>query len=99
VKATVIELDVCAAMLACQVFTAEEPDGIAPGSTTHSRCVIALLKYGTGLPFNGWSGWRHNSGFHYRSHSMGVDGARRGFLKPILDELIRQAAQAACSQR
>jgi hypothetical protein len=41
--------------------------------------MIALLKYGRAMPFSRMERLETQFGFHYRSHSMGVDGAGRGF--------------------
>src|SRR5208282_4132483 len=53
VKATVFEMERLRCNACCQVFTAEEPAHIGTGKyDTTAVAMIALLKYGTGVPFN-----------------------------------------------
>ena len=53
VKATVFELERLRCNGCCQVFTAEEPALMGAGKyDTTAVAMIALLKYGTGVPFN-----------------------------------------------
>jgi hypothetical protein len=66
VKATVFEMERLRCNACCQVFTAAEPAGVGAGKyDVTAVAMIALLK-ARECPSTGWSGWRHNSGFHYR---------------------------------
>ena len=52
-KATVFEMERLRCNACCQVFTAAEPAGVgAEKYDTTAVAMIALLKYGTGMPFN-----------------------------------------------
>src|SRR6185369_1012647 len=52
-KATVFEMERLRCNACCQVFTAEEPVGVGTGKYDMTAvAMIALLKYGTGMPFN-----------------------------------------------
>ena len=51
----------------CQVFTAAEPAGVGTDKyDTTAVAMIALLKYGTGVPFNRMERLETQLGFHYR---------------------------------
>jgi transposase len=53
VKATVFEMERLRCNACCQVFTAAEPAGVGAGKYDMTAvAMIALLKYGTGMPFN-----------------------------------------------
>ena len=95
VKATVIELERLRCNACCQVFTAEEPDGIGAGKyDTTAVAMIALLKYGTGVPFNRMERLETQLGIPLPAATQwGLMEPAAGSLNPILDELIRQAAQ------
>src|SRR5271157_4561681 len=52
-KATVFEKERLRCNACCQMFTAEDPAGIGTDKyDTTAVAMIALLKYGTGVPFN-----------------------------------------------
>src|SRR6202050_1656602 len=52
-KATVFEIERLRCNACCQVFTAAEPVGVGAGKYDMTAvAMIALLKYGTGMPFN-----------------------------------------------
>src|SRR4030095_7881982 len=52
-KATVFEMERLRCNACCQIFTAEEPaNGRTDKYDTTAVAMIALLKYGTGVPFN-----------------------------------------------
>ena len=52
-KATVFERERLRCNACCQVFTAAEPVGVGAGKYDMTAvAMIALLKYGTGMPFN-----------------------------------------------
>jgi len=67
-----------------QLFTAPEPEGVGPEKYDETAVtMIAELKYGSGVPFN------RSENLEKR---LGVPLAAE-LLKPVRDELIRQAAQ------
>src|SRR4051812_14113203 len=78
-----------------QVFTADPPEGA--GQTKYDATagsMIGLLKYGSGLPFNRLEGLQGDLGVPLpASTQWDVVEAVAGSLAPVLDELIRQAAQ------
>jgi transposase len=52
-KATVFEMERLRCNACCQMFTAAEPAGVGAGKYDMTAvAMIALLKYGTGMPFN-----------------------------------------------
>ena len=78
-----------------QVFTADAP--AEAGQTKYcatAGSMIGLLKYGSGLPFNRLEGLQGDLGVPLpASTQWDVVEAVAGSLAPVLDELIRQAAQ------
>jgi transposase len=78
-----------------QLFTADAPAEAGQtkyGATAGS--MIGLLKYGSGLPFNRVEGLQGDLGVPLpASTQWDVVEAVAGSLAPVLDELIRQAAQ------
>jgi transposase len=78
-----------------QVFTADAPPEV--GETKYDATagsMIGLLKYGSGLPFNRLEGLQGDLGVPLpASTQWDVVEAVAGSLAPVLDELIRQAAQ------
>jgi transposase len=95
VKATVFEMERLRCNACCQVFTAEEPALIGTGRyDTTAVAMIALLKYGTGMPFNRMERLETQLGIPLPAATQwGLMEPAAGSLNPILDELIRQAAQ------
>lgn len=78
-----------------QVFTAPAPAeaGQAKYSAT-AGSMIGLLKYGSGMPFNRVEGLQGDLGVPLpASTQWDIVEAVAGSLAPVLDELIRQAAQ------
>jgi transposase len=96
-KATVFEMERLRCNACCQVFTAEEPAGVGAGKYDMTAvAMIALLKYGTGMPFNRMERLQEQLGIPLPAATQWeliVPAA--GSLEPILDELIRQAAQGS----
>lgn len=94
-EATVYELEKLRCNLCGEVFTASAPEGI--GSTKYdarSASMIALLKYGSGLPFNRLGGLQRNLGVPLPpSTQWEIVDELAGHLDPVYRELIRQAAQ------
>ena len=97
VKATVIEMERLRCNACCQVFTAAEPAGAGAAKYDMTAvAMIALLKYGTGMPFNRMERLETQLGIPLPAATQWelMELAARS-LKPILDELIRQAAQGS----
>jgi transposase len=93
--ATVYQLQKLRCHLCGQVFTADVPTE-AGQTKYHARAgsMIGLLKYGSGLPFNRLEGLQGDLGVPLpASTQWDVVEAVAGSLAPVLEELIRQAAQ------
>jgi len=93
--ATVYELQKLRCNLCGEIFTARTPPGVGPDKyDAESASMIALLKYGSGLPFNRLQRLEGSLGiplpaatqWEIVEHSADV-------IAPAQDELIRQAAQ------
>jgi hypothetical protein len=95
VEATVIELQKLRCNLCCEVFTATEPEGVGPEKyDATAASMIALLKYGSGLPFNRLEGLQGNLGIPLpASTQWDIVNDSAKMMEPAYDELIRQAAQ------
>jgi hypothetical protein len=94
-KATVFEMERLRCNGCCQVFTAAEPTGVGTDKyDTTAVAMIALLKYGTGVPFNRMQRLETQLGIPLPAATQWelMEAAARQ-LKRILDEFIRQAAQ------
>jgi transposase len=93
--ATVYRLQKLRCHLCGQVFTADAPE--EAGQTKYDATagsMIGLLKYGSGLPFNRLEGLQGDLGVPLpASTQWDVVEAVATSLAPVLDELIRQAAQ------
>jgi len=95
VQAKVYELQRLRCHLCGKVFTAQAPEGV--GTEKYDATVasmIALLKYGSGLPFNRLEGLQGNLGVPLPASTQWDivrDAAK--MLAPVYAELIRQAAQ------
>jgi len=93
--ATVYELQKLRCNLCGEVFTANAPAEV--GSKKYdakAAAMIALLKYGSGLPFNRLEGLQR--GFHIplpASTQWDIVNQAAGEIGPVYTELIRQAAQ------
>jgi transposase len=97
VKATVFEMERLRCNACCQVFTAAEPAGVGDAKYDMTAvAMIALLKYGTGMPFNRMERLETQLGIPLPAATQwGLMEPAAGSLEPILDELIRQAAQGS----
>ena len=93
--ATVYQLQKLRCHLCGQVFTAEAPAAAGPAKyDATAGSMIGLLKYGSGLPFNRLEGLQGDLGVPLpASTQWDIVKAVAGSLTPVLDELIRQAAQ------
>jgi transposase len=93
--ATVYRLQKLRCHLCGQVFTAEAPKTAGPGKyDARAGSMIALLKYGSGLPFNRLEGLQGDLGVPLpASTQWDIVEAVAENLGPVFDELVRQAAQ------
>jgi transposase len=94
-KATVYELEKLRCNLCSDVFTAKAPEGVgAEKYDETSASMIALLKYGSGLPFHRLERLQGNLGIPLPAATQWeIVKEITGVLKPAYQELIRQAAQ------
>ena len=93
--ATVYELDRLRCHLCGEVFTAEEPEGVGPEKYDETTAaMIALLKYGSGMPFYRLEKLEHLLGIPLPASTQWeiVEEAAE-VIKAARDEMIRQAAQ------
>ena len=95
VEATVFELQKLRCNLCGEVFTATEPEGVgAEKYDATAASMIALLKYGSGLPFNRLEGLQGSLGIPLpASTQWDIVNDSAKMIEPVYDELIRQAAQ------
>ena len=95
VQAKVYELQKLRCNLCGKVFTAEAPAGVGTEKyDATAASMIALLKYGSGLPFNRLEGLQGSLGIPLPASTQWdivSDTAR--MIAPAYHELIRQAAQ------
>jgi transposase len=94
-EATVFEMERLRCNGCGEVFTADEPQSAGPEKFDATAVVmIALLKYGTGMPFNRMERLEGQLGIPLPATTQWeLMEAAAKWLKPALDELIRQAAQ------
>jgi transposase len=93
--ATVYEVQKLRCNLCGEIFTARTPPGIGSQKyDAESASMIALLKYGTGLPFNRLERLEGSLGIPLPAATQWeiVEHSADG-IESALDELIRQAAQ------
>ena len=93
--ARVYELQKLRCHLCGEIFTAEAPPGVGEDKyDAESASMIALLKYGSGLPFNRLERLQGSLGLPLPAATQWdiVKPAGRR-IEPALEELIRQAAQ------
>ena len=95
VQVTIYELEKLRCGLCGEVFTAKPP--AAAGLDKYDPTVasmIALLKYGNGLPFNRLDSLQENLGIPLPSSTQWeIVAEASSLIQPAYDELIRQAAQ------
>ena len=95
IQATVYELERFRCNLCGEVFTAEAPEGVGQAKYDEgSASMIALLKYGTGIPFYRLEQLQESMGMPLPASTQWeiVRGAAEA-IEPAWQELIRQAAQ------
>ncbi len=95
VEATVFEIQKLRCNLCGAVFTATAPEGVgAEKYDATAASMIALLKYGSGLPFNRLEGLQGNLGIPLpASTQWDIVSDTAKMIEPVYEELIRQAAQ------
>jgi transposase len=93
--ATVYELDRLRCNLCGEVFTAPEPEGVGPEKYDETTAaMIALLKYGSGMPFYRLERLEHLLGIPLpASTQWEIAEEAAEVIKAAPEELIRQAAQ------
>ncbi len=93
--ATVYELDRLRCNLCGEVFTAEEPEGVGPEKYDETTAaMIALLKYGSGMPFYRLQRLEDLLGIPLpASTQWEIVEETAETIQAARDELIRQAAQ------
>ena len=96
-QATVFEMERLRCNGCGEVFTAGEPQSAGPEKFDATAvAMIALVKYGTGMPFNRLERLEKQLGIPLPATTQWelMEPAAK-LLKPVLDELIRQAAQGS----
>jgi len=95
VAAKVYKLQKLRCHLCGKVFTARSPEGVGTAKyDAKAGSMIALLKYGSGLPFNRLDGLQGALGVPLpASTQWDIVNAQAKPFQPIHTELIRQAAQ------
>jgi transposase len=93
--ATVYELQKLRCNLCGEIFTAQTPPGVGPDKyDAESASMIALLKYGSGLPFNRLGRLEGSLGIPLPAATQWEIVRRSaGVIEPVFKEMIRQAAQ------
>lgn len=93
--ATVYELQKLRCNLCGQIFTAQTPPEVGPAKyDAKSAAMIALLKYGSGLPFNRLDRLQGSLGIPLPAATQWEIVERSaGVIEPVFAEMIRQAAQ------
>jgi hypothetical protein len=95
IAATVYELEKLRRNLCGDVFTAAAPEEAGPEKYDETAAsMIALLRYGSGFPWNRLEGLQENLGIPLPAATqfeIGKETAAQ--IQPAMDELIRQAAQ------
>jgi transposase len=94
IQAKIYELQKLRCNLCSEVFTAQVPEGIGTKKyDATAGSMVALLKYGTGMPFNRMDGLQDNLGIPLpASTQWDIVEAKAEQIEPAFGELIRQAA-------
>ena len=95
VQAKVYKLQRLRCHLCGKVFTAQTPKGVGAAKyDATSASMIALLKYGSGLPFNRLQGLQGSLGIPLSASTQwDIVNRTATLIQPVYEELIRQAAQ------
>jgi transposase len=93
--ATVYELQKLRCNLCGQIFTAQAPPDVGPDKyDAESASMIALLKYGSGLPFNRLERLQGGLGIPLPAATQWeIVRDSADVIEPVFEEIIRQAAQ------
>ena len=94
-EATVFEMERLRCNACGQVFTADAPSTAGPDKYDATAvAMIALMKYGTGVPFNRLERLEQQLGMPLSAATQWelLEAAAK-LIRPMLEELIRQAAQ------
>jgi len=96
-EATVFEMERLRCNACQQVFTAEEPETAGADKYDETAvAMIALLKYGTGVPFKRLERLQEHLGMPLPATTQwDLMAAAAQLIRLVLDELIRQAAQGS----
>jgi transposase len=96
-EATVFEMERLRCNACGQVFTADEPETAGPEKYDETAvAMIALLKYGTGVPFKRLETLQENLGMPLPATTQwDLMAAAAKRIRQALEELIRQAAQGS----
>ena len=94
IEAKIYELQKLRCNLCSEIFTAQAPDGIGTEKyDATAGSMVALLKYGSGMPFNRMEGLQDNLGIPLPSSTQwDIVEAKAERIEPAFEELIRQAA-------
>jgi transposase len=94
IQAKIYELQKLRCNLCGIVFTAQSPDGVGEEKyDATAGSMIALLKYGSGMPFHRMDGLQENLGIPLpASTQWDIVRAKAERIEPAFDELTRQAA-------
>jgi transposase len=95
IAATVYELEKLRCNLCGDVFTAAAPEGVGEEKYDETAAsMIALLRYGSGFPWNRLEGLQENLGIPLPAATQcEIVQETAVQIQPAMDELIRQAAQ------
>ena len=95
IAATVYELEKLRCNLCGDVFTAAAPEGVGEEKYDETAAsMIALLRYGSGFPWNRLEGLQENLGIPLPVATQCEIVKEKAIqIQPAMDELIRQAAQ------
>jgi transposase len=96
-EATVFEMERLRCNACGEVFTADPPETAGPDKYDETAvAMIALLKYGTGVPFHRLENLEQQLGMPLPSTTQWeLMEAAAKLIWPVLEELIRQAAQGS----
>jgi transposase len=96
-EATVFEMERLRCNACGEVFTADEPETAGPDKYDETAvAMIALLKYGTGVPFKRLESLQEHLGMPLPATTQwDLMAAGAKLIRPVLEELIRQAAQGS----
>jgi transposase len=95
IAATVYELEKLRCNLCGDVFTAAAPEGVGEQKYDDTAAsMIALLRYGSGFPWNRLEGLQENLGIPLPAATQcEIVKETAAQIQPAMDELIRHAAQ------